>query len=669
MTTDSPAADVFTDLAAFTALPRLTGLALSLDGTRLVSSVQQPDEERARYVSSLWEIPLAGGQPVRLTRSKKGESAPAFRPDGGLVFVSGRPDPAAEEDDPALWMLPPAGEPQPLARFAGGVSAPRVAVGSGAIVLGGRRLVGSTEHDDGERRKIRADRKITAILHTGMPIRYWDAELGDEVPRLLVTDPDGQALRDLAPDATHELIEAAYSISADGSTVVTTWRPRRSHGRRTFAIAVIDVESAKHSVLAPPDGYGYAGPLLSPDGQHIAVAVERDATHEIPAAEQLAVLPSGGGAPVAVALGDLTPVEWAWSADSGTLFVAGDLHGRGAVVAVDPASGSVRTRLAGDAVYSALCPAPDGQAVYALRSSWDTAPTPVRLDTAVADQTPATLPTPAPTPPLPGRLIELDIPVGDVTVHSWLCLPPEGAPPAPVMQWIHGGPFGSYNAWSWRWNPWVAVARGWAVVLPDPALSTGYGQSAIDRAWPYLADVVWREVEGVLDAVLERPDVDPSRLALLGASFGGFMTNWIAGHTDRFQAIVTHAGLWALDQQHATTDAAHYKTGIFGTLAEHPDWYAAYSPHNFVDRIRTPMLVSHGNRDYRVPVSEALRLWWDLVSRWDGAPEALPHRFLQLPSENHWVLSPGNSEVWYDAVLGFCAEHVTGEHWTPTHLL
>ncbi len=96
------------------------------------------------------------------------------------------------------------------------------------------------------------------------------------------------------------------------------------------------------------------------------------------------------------------------------------------------------------------------------------------------------------------------------------------------------------------------------------------------------------------------------------------MTNWIAGHTDRFGAIVTHAGLWALDQQHATTDAAHYKTGIFGTLAEHPEWYAENSPHNSVDAIRTPMLVVHGNRDYRVPVSEALRLWWDLVSRWDG---------------------------------------------------
>jgi dipeptidyl aminopeptidase/acylaminoacyl peptidase len=662
--------DPFADLAAFAALPRLTGLALSLDGQRLVATVQRPDTDGARYASSLWEIPLAEGEPVRLTRSDKGESAPAFRPDGGLLFVSARPDPECEGDDDAtLWELPPTGEPRVVARRPGGLGAPTVAARTGTVLIGGTRLAGSTADDDAERRAVRKDRKITTILHTGMPIRYWDHELGDESPRLLTLAGVADELRDLAPDATVELVEAAFSISADGTTAVTTWRRRRPHGRRDFGLAVIDVATGAPSLLTPPAGRQYAGPVISPDGRAVAVAVEREGSFESSVGEELAVLPLAGGEPTTVAAGDLTPTEWVWSADSATLFVAGDLHGRGAVLAVEPATGAVRSQLAADAVYSSLCVSPDGTAVYALRSAWDCAPTPVRLDTSAVDQEPQYLPTPAPTPALPGRLVELDVPVGDVTVHSWLCLPPESNSPAPVMQWIHGGPFGSYNAWSWRWNPWVAVARGWAVILPDPALSTGYGQACVDRAWPYLADVVWREVEGVLDAVLERPDVDPERVALLGASFGGFMTNWIAGHTDRFGAIVTHAGLWALDQQHATTDAAHYKTGIFGTLAEHPDWYAAYSPHNFVDRIRTPMLISHGNRDYRVPVSEALRLWWDLVSRWGGAPEELPHRFLQLTSENHWVLSPANSEIWYDAILGFCAEHVLGAQWDPSPLL
>jgi dipeptidyl aminopeptidase/acylaminoacyl peptidase len=253
-------------------------------------------------------------------------------------------------------------------------------------------------------------------------------------------------------------------------------------------------------------------------------------------------------------------------------------------------------------------------------------------------------------------------------VHGWLCLPPASEHPAPVMLWIHGGPFGSWNSWSWRWNPWLAVAQGWAVVLPDPALSTGYGPGWLERAWPYVAREVFADCETVLDDVLQRPDVDAGRVACLGASFGGYMTNWVAGHVDRFGAIVTHAGLYALDQQHKTTDAAQYKTGIFGEPAEHPDWYEQNSPHNGTVG-GTPQLVVHGNRDYRVPYSEALRLYWDLVSGWDGEPDTMPHRFLQFTNENHWILSPGNVEIWYDAVLGFCAQHVLGQDWTPSPLL
>ena len=163
--------------------------------------------------------------------------------------------------------------------------------------------------------------------------------------------------------------------------------------------------------------------------------------------------------------------------------------------------------------------------------------------------------------------------------------------------------------------------------------------------------------------------MDGARTACLGASFGGYMTNWVAGHTDRFGAIVTHSGSWALDQKNDTADVAHNWLTWFGRPAEHPDWYAENSPHHFADRIRTPMLITHGNRDYRVPVGEALRLWWDLVSRWDGDPAELPHRFLNFTGENHWILSPANYEIWYETVLGFCGEHVLGRPWTRPDLL
>ena len=321
--------------------------------------------------------------------------------------------------------------------------------------------------------------------------------------------------------------------------------------------------------------------------------------------------------------------------------------------------------LSGVAIRSAHLAAIGIFLLFALLSAMDSAPSPVRIE---LDGTVTALVSPAPTPPLPGQLVELTATAADgAQVHGWLCRPLSDEP-APVMLWIHGGPFGSWNSWSWRWNPWVAVAHGWAVVLPDPALSTGYGAQWFDRAWPYVAAEVYADCEAVLDHALTRPDLDETRVACLGASFGGYMTNWVAGHVDRFGAIVSHSGSYALDQQHKTTDAAEYKTGLFGEPSEHPEWYEANSPHHGTLG-HTPVLVTHGNRDYRVPLSESLRLWWDLVSGWDGEPETMPHRFLQLTGENHWVLSPANAEIWYDAVLGFCAQHVLGRDWTPSELL
>ncbi len=669
----------YADLSAFVALPRVTGLALSQDGARLVAAVQRLDRKAGRYVSALWEVPLDGGEPVRLTRSEKGESAPAFLPDGSLLFTSARPEPDADGDDEeaAVWVLPPAGEPRVLARTAGGLSGPVVARHAGAVLAAGSRLTGTDPElaadeggeRDAERRRARKDRKVNAILHTGFPIRHWDHELGAESPRLFLVEPGGQP-RDLAPDAGVALTEADYSISADAVTVAASWRTRGPGGAFPRGVVLVDVASGERSVTADEPGREQSTPRIAPDGSRVALLSTTLGSYDTPEEFELRIVPvKAGEPPVTVPVGDLWPGEWVWSADSQTLYVAGDLHGRGAVLAVDPAAGTVRRRLAGDASYSSLCPSPDGRWVYALRSTVDTPPVPVRLDTAADDQQPVALPTPAPVPAPPGRLTEVATEVDGATVRGWLCLPAEGAGPAPLMLWIHGGPFSSFNAWSWRWNPWVAVAHGWAVLMPDPALSTGYGPGFVARAWPHRAGRVWADLEALLDVVVDRSDVDGARTACLGASFGGYMTNWVAGHTDRFGAIVTHSGSWALDQKNDTADVAHNWLTWFGRPADHPDWYADNSPHHFADRIRTPMLITHGNRDYRVPVSEALRLWWDLVSRWGGDPVELPHRFLNFTGENHWILSPANYQIWYETVLGFCGQHVLGRPWTRPELL
>ena len=126
--------------------------------------------------------------------------------------------------------------------------------------------------------------------------------------------------------------------------------------------------------------------------------------------------------------------------------------------------------------------------------------------------------------------------------------------PAPLLLWVHGGPTSSWNTWSWRWNPWLMAARGYAVLLPDPALSTGYGQDFIARGHRDWGARPCADIMAVTDAALARPDIDADRVAMMGGSYGGYMANWMAGHTDRFKAIVSHAGLWTLDQMFGTTD-------------------------------------------------------------------------------------------------------------------
>ena len=660
---DTPGFSDFSDIDAFLRLPRLASVTASDDG-RVVAAIQEADEPGARLVPSLWELDPSGRSPARrLTFSARGESAPRFAPDGSLLFSSSRPDPegGSEDEVAAIWRLPRTGEAQVVASAAADLSLLSVA-GDGTMLAATSVLPGSSLEEDAERRRTRRDAKRTTIWHTGMPIRQWDHELGDRSRRLVLVSADGD-LTDLAPDVgTVALHAASADLSPDGSTVATSWTERVRGGETRSSIALIDTATLRRSELCAADEAAQFGsPLFSRDGRHLAVIRSTTSSPTDTSYSRLEIHPIGGGEPVTAQLGDLSITDLEWTPE-GMLLVAGDLHSSGAVLAVDPATGEART-VASGGVFSSLAAAPGG-ALLALRSDIAAPPRPVRI---TADGQVAELPAPGAVGALPGSLEWVETDVDGIAVGGWLCTPASASDsdPAPAMLWIHGGPHGSYNAWSWRWCPWLAVARGYAVLMPDPAMSTGYGDAGLNRGWPRRPDVVFRECETLFDAVLERAEIDASRTALLGASFGGFMVNWIAGRTERFDAIVTHAGLWALDQQHRTTDAAASKMRVHRHEDEAPDWYRAYSPHHEVEAITTPMLITHGNRDYRVPISEALRLWWDLVSTWDGEPERMPHRFLQLTSENHWVLTPSNALAWNQAVLAFCDQHVLGAEPIP----
>lgn len=646
----------FNDLDDYIALPRVSGLAVSADGSRVVTCVAELNAAKTEYVTALWELDPGGAAPARrLTRGAKGEAAPAFTADGDLLFTSVRPN--ADDDKPpaALWLLPVAGgESVQLAELPAGISAVRTARNAAAVVIGAPLLPSAGTVDDERRlRKLRKDNKISAILHTGYPVRHWDSDLGPDETHLFGVAADG-ALTDLTREPGPALGEADFAVSPDGTFAVATWRVSAPRAALRSILVRIDLATGERSVIAEDPAADLEHPAISPDGTAVVFTRETVSTpHEAPRIT-LCYLNLRSGEWTQLAAGwDRWPASATWKQDGSGVLVTADDNGRCPIFAVG-VDGDVRQITDDDFSYSNVTAAPDG-VVYALRSSYAAPPHPVRVDPSGA----VTVLPCVKLPELPGELTETVATAGDGTrVRSWLVLP-SGQEPAPLLLWIHGGPLGSWNVWSWRWNPWLMAARGYAVLLPDPALSTGYGQDFIQRGWGAWGGPPYEDLMAAVDAAVAHPRIDPGRTAAMGGSFGGYMANWVAGHTDRFAAIVTHASLWALDQFGPTTDGAYYWAREMT-----PAMAQDNSPHRFVEHITTPMLVIHGDKDYRVPIGEALRLWYELLTD-SGLPAAddgtSPHRFLYFPSENHWVLSPQHAKIWYQVVTAFLAEHVLGQ--------
>ena len=658
----------FADLAAFVAVPRLAGLALSPDGTRLVTVVSELDAKGTRWRGALWELdPTGDRDAVRLTRSAEAESAPEFTTEGELVFLSRRSDPldTATDTEPrsTLWCLPRTGEARPLADLPGGVGSVAAARGAAALLLGTAVHPGRTlGEEDSAQRTRRKDAGVSAVLHESYPVRHWDHDLGPDLPRLVLRSADG-TLTDLTPDLDDRTGSAV--LSPDGATVVLAVQVERGRGLgRRSQLQVAAADGTGRRVLLDSPEHDLVPELVLADGSAVVCTAERLATHDVPPRLDLWRVELADGA-----VTELTGAFEHWatgpveSADGRSVYVVADCGGRAPVWRVDLAGpGGSPERLTTGGAYSDLVVAPDGSALFALRSAVDSPPRPVRLDLATGAVT--ELPAPGALQ-VPGRLEEVQVVVADGrTVRGYLALPVQAdGERAPLLVWVHGGPLGSWNAWTWRWNPWTATARGYAVLLPDPARSTGYGPEFLEAGWPAWGGAPYTDVIELTDAALTRGDLDPGRTALMGGSFGGYMANWVATQTDRFDAIVTHASLWDLDSFTGATDSSFAWLAEMGDPLTDRGRIEANSPHLRVADIRTPVLVIHGDKDYRVPIGEGLRLWFDLVRH------EVPAKFLYFPDENHWVLTPGNARVWYSTVFAFLAEHVLGQGWERPELL
>jgi len=301
-----------------------------------------------------------------------------------------------------------------------------------------------------------------------------------------------------------------------------------------------------------------------------------------------------------------------------------------------------------------LCLSPDGSTILALCSTIGTPPRIVRLDARTADQVPVELTNSIAEGGIeaPGIVERLVARASDGTaVGSWLVRPAGLGHVAGATRRL--GPRRAarlLSSWHWRWNPHLLVARGYAVLMPDPAISTGYGQAMIQRGWGDWGAAPYTDVAAAVDGALAaRRDLDPGRTALMGGSFGGYMANWVAGQTDRYRAIVTHASLWELRGFHGTTDTGAFWEFEMGDPYTEPERYISQSPFAHLGAIRTPMLYPR-RAGLPGPVSEALRLWTD-------SPPGVEGKLLYFPDGNHWILKPQNARLWYATVLAFLDEH------------
>ncbi|HEX5707723.1 MAG TPA: S9 family peptidase [Pyrinomonadaceae bacterium] len=249
---------------------------------------------------------------------------------------------------------------------------------------------------------------------------------------------------------------------------------------------------------------------------------------------------------------------------------------------------------------------------------------------------------------------------GGAKIAGWLVKPAnfDASKKYPLLVIIHGGPQSAFNdSWGYRWNPQVFASAGYVVFLPNPRGSTGFGQQFTNEISGDWAGKVYTDLMNGVAHVAAMPFVDRERVAAAGASYGGYMVNWILGHNDhprvKFKTLVSHAGVFNLTSMYGVTEEIWFPEWEFrGTPWDAPELYERWSPHRFAKNFNTPTLVTHGELDFRVPIGEGLQLFTTLQRR------GVESKLLYFPDEGHWILKPGNSAHWYTTVTGWLDAHM-----------
>ncbi|HEX4885627.1 MAG TPA: S9 family peptidase [Casimicrobiaceae bacterium] len=640
---------------ALWAIQRVGPPTLSPDGALACSAVTKYSMERNEGETSLWLFPthLAGSRtakPRRLTTGDK-DSEPVWSPDGRLVaFTAKRKD----DDEPQVYVIAPdGGEARRLTKLATGASAVK-------WFPDGRRIAFISwvwpdlagDARQAKRKKERADAKVKAHVTERGEFRYWDHWLADgREPHLFVCDVASGRCRDVFAGTGLRLRPwdpgvDEYDIAPDGREIALTFDPGDEPRMMARAdLVVLDLATKRWKNLTADSGMSDEHPAYAPDGKHIAYhAFDTQRAFNDQGHLRLLDRRTLAWTRLAPAL-DRGTTKLHWTPDGQALLLLCEDRGRVELQRLSLGAEAPERVVPGGTLGGFAC-SRDGKVIAFDRS---TPHHPPQLFAARGDGSDERA-----IERLNDALLARHA-LGETrefTVEGWkgepvqvfVTYPPDFDPARkwPMMHSIHGGPHAAHHdGWHFRWNAQVFAGTGRVVVCVNYHGSSGFGQAFLETITGRYGEKELADHEAATDFMLAQGYVDPERLTATGGSYGGFMVAYMNGHVDRYKAFVCHAGCYDWVSMMATDGYRFFAAELGAFHWDDEARVMRQSPHHYVRNAKTPTLVIHGELDYRVPATQGLQ-YYDTLKAKD-----VPARLVYFPDENHWILKPQNSKLWY----------------------
>ena len=648
----------FDDLIA---MKRLSDLQLSPRGDLLAFVVTEFDKAANKSNSDIWAVSADGSGLRRLTSTPGADRSPRWSPDGRtLAFISAR------GGSSQVWAVEPSGKAKPLTAFGPGVSS-FIWSPTGTHIAFESSVFPDCPDEDCNRKRIAEQEKspVQARIYTELLFRHWNSWSDGRRGHVFIVPVAGGRPLDLTPgdfDTPPIALGGTqdYVFSPDGSELcfVRNTDPELRKGLGTnndlFLVPAAGGDAVKLTANAANDN----SPLYSPDGRFIAYKAMARPGFE---ADRLCLMVHDRRASTSRNLTDsldLSVDDFVWSAGGDAIIFSAEENGRSSVYRLPLANGRAERILEGHTLRS-LNVSPDGRTLYFLKQSMQL---PAEVFTYRLDSKELVLLTRTNA----GILARLKLtPAEEFSfrgahndmVHGFLLKPP-GFDPArkyPLVMLLHGGPQGAWlDEFHYRWNAPMFAAAGYVVAMVNFHGSTGYGQGFTDSISGDWGGKPYQDIMLGLEALLEQYAwIDKDRVAAAGASYGGYLINWIEGQTDRFRCLVSHSGVFDIASKHGSTEELWFPEWEFlGTPWTSPEQYQKWSPSSYVPRFKTPCLVIHGQNDFRVPLAQGLQFFTALQRM------NVPSKFLTFPDEDHFIQKPLNAELWWKTVLGWLAEYL-----------